>query len=36
MALTKRNYAPATAVFRTDTSATFYLVPNETYHWYVW
>lgn len=24
------------AVFRTATSATFYLVSNETYHWYVW
>lgn len=24
------------AVFRTTTSATAYLVPNETYHWYVW
>lgn len=24
------------AVFRTATSATAYLVPNETYHWYVW
>ena len=24
------------AVFRTATSATIYLVPNETYHWYVW
>lgn len=24
------------AVFRTATSATNYLVPNNTYHWYVW
>lgn len=24
------------AVFRTATSATFYLVSNETYYWYVW
>lgn len=24
------------AVFRTATSATAYLVPNKTYHWYVW
>lgn len=24
------------AVFRTATSAATYLVPNETYHWYVW
>ena len=24
------------AVFRTATSATTYLVPNKTYHWYVW
>lgn len=24
------------AVFRTATSATFYLIPNKTYHWYVW
>lgn len=24
------------AVFRTATSATSYLVSNETYHWYVW
>ena len=24
------------AVLRTATSATTYLVPNETYHWYVW
>lgn len=24
------------AVFRTATSAAAYLVPNETYHWYVW
>lgn len=24
------------AVFRTATSATIYLVSNETYHWYVW
>ena len=24
------------AVFRTATSATTYLVPNMTYHWYVW
>lgn len=24
------------AVFRTATSATAYLVPNETYRWYVW
>jgi hypothetical protein len=24
------------AVFRNATSATTYLVPNKTYHWYVW
>lgn len=24
------------AVFRTATSATIYLIPNKTYHWYVW
>ena len=24
------------AVFRTATSATVYLIPNKTYHWYVW
>ena len=24
------------AVFRTATSATTYLIPNKTYHWYVW
>lgn len=24
------------AVFRTATSAVIYLIPNKTYHWYVW